>query len=173
MLIGGPGTLLDAFRLGAAILLAAAAALAAALAYEHLGGYAPCPLCLVERYAYYFALPAASLALLLLWRGAAGGAALFLAIALVFLANAGLGAYHAGAEWKFWAGPPTCGGLQPIASSPDSLLEQLRTARVIRCDEAPWRLAGLSFAGWNAVISLALFLGAASAARQASGPSRG
>jgi disulfide bond formation protein DsbB len=42
--------------------------------------------------------------------------------------------------------------------------------RVIRCDEAPWRFLGLSLAGYNALISLALAglaaLGAWSAARR-------
>ncbi|ODS01551.1 hypothetical protein AUC71_03165 [Methyloceanibacter marginalis] len=31
-------------------------------AFEQFGGYAPCPLCLQERYAYYFAVPAALVA---------------------------------------------------------------------------------------------------------------
>jgi disulfide bond formation protein DsbB len=31
-------------------------------AFEEFGGYAPCPLCLQERYAYYFAVPAALMA---------------------------------------------------------------------------------------------------------------
>jgi disulfide bond formation protein DsbB len=26
----------------------------------------------------------------------------------------------------------------------------------VRCDEAPWRFLGLSFAGWNMVVSVAL-----------------
>jgi disulfide bond formation protein DsbB len=32
---------------------------------------------------------------------------------------------------------------------------------VIRCDEASWRFLGLSFAGWNAMVSAGLALVAA------------
>jgi disulfide bond formation protein DsbB len=42
--------------------------------------------------------------------------------------------------------------------------------QVIRCDEAAWRFLGLSFAGWNVLISLllsAIALRAAVAARRA------
>ncbi len=36
--------------------------------------------------------------------------------------------------------------------------KSLESARAVSCTSAPWRLLGLSFAGWNAVISLALVL---------------
>ena len=35
----------------------------------------------------------------------------------------------------------------------DRSCRQLATTKVIACDEAAWRLFGLSFAGWNAVVS--------------------
>ena len=44
----------------AVICAIAAAAILTALAFEHFGGYAPCPLCLEERYAYYFGVPASA-----------------------------------------------------------------------------------------------------------------
>jgi disulfide bond formation protein DsbB len=40
----------------------------------------------------------------------------------------------------------------------------LETTRVIRCDEAPWTFLGLSFAGWNVVISLLIAIAALQAA---------
>jgi disulfide bond formation protein DsbB len=92
----------------------------------------------------------------------------FLLVALGFLANAALAAYHAGVEWHFWPGPDTCAGAQALPTNPAELLKGLESARVVRCDEATWRLFGLSFAGWNVLISLALFvltLQAASATR--------
>ena len=85
--------------------------------------------------------------------------ALFGLVALAFLANAGLGGYHSGVEWGFWAGPETCSGATAPLATGKSLLDQLKNApRIIRCDEAPWRFAGLSFAGWNAVVSFVLML---------------
>ncbi len=47
------------------VFVLALATILTALAFEHFGGYAPCQLCLQERYAYYFAVPAALLALIL------------------------------------------------------------------------------------------------------------
>ena len=91
------------------VLLAAAAVILAALAFEHVGGYTPCPLCLQQRYAYYLGIPAlaAALALLRMARPKAA-AAVLLAVGIAFLVNAGLGVYQAGAEWRFWEPPATC-----------------------------------------------------------------
>jgi disulfide bond formation protein DsbB len=36
------------------------------------------------------------------------------------------------------------------------LLSQLQSIHVVRCDEAAWRFLGLSLAGYNVLISLAL-----------------
>jgi disulfide bond formation protein DsbB len=125
--------------------------------FERLGGYAPCPLCLEERYAYYFGVPA-SVAAFFAARANASGAArvLLLLIAAAFLVNAAVGVYHSGVEWKWWAGPTTCSGSTAIEWGEGGLAKQLEHAQVIRCDEAPWRLLWLSFAGWNAVFSAAI-----------------
>jgi disulfide bond formation protein DsbB len=70
--------------------------------------------------------------------------------------NAGLGVYHSGIEWKWWAGPQDCSGPLDDLSAPGGLLERLQSISVVRCDEAVWRFLGLSLAGYNALISLAL-----------------
>ena len=126
-------------------------------AFEQFGGYPPCPLCLQERYAYYFAVPATLVAFFAARGNALGVARIVLVlIAVGFLINAGVGVYHAGIEWKWWEGPATCAGGTEIAWGAGGLAEQLENAQVIRCDEAPWHLLGLSFAGWNAVVSAVL-----------------
>jgi disulfide bond formation protein DsbB len=134
----------------AIVLVIAGATILAALAFEHLGGYAPCPLCLEERYAYYFAVPASALAVLLA-RGRSTGLAriLLVLIALAFLANAAAGIYHAGIEWKWWPGPGECSGGFALQWGEGGIVD----TPIIRCDEASWRFLGLSFAGWNALIS--------------------
>jgi disulfide bond formation protein DsbB len=134
----------------AAVFVIAGATILAALGFEHLGGYAACPLCLEQRYAYYFAIPASALALLLA-RGNASGLAciLLVLIALAFLVNAGAGIYHAGIEWKWWPGPGECAGGFDLEWSEGGIVD----TPIIRCDEASWRFLGLSFAGWNVVIS--------------------
>ena len=79
-------------------------------------------------------------------------------------ANAGLGVYHAGVEWKFWEGPSACAGTQQITTNAGNMLEALKQTNVVRCDEAAWRFLGLSFAGWNVLASLCIaFLGARAA----------
>lgn len=156
----------DAYRAGALALFMSAAVIAAALAFEHLGGYIPCPLCLMQRYAYYGGLPALFGALVLVSGGHRGAAiVLFGLTAVAFLANSGLGVYQAGAEWKFWAGPAFCGTEQGLTSSAGNLLKDLASTKVIRCDEAQWRFLGLSFAGWNVLTSLAISMLALRAAR--------
>jgi disulfide bond formation protein DsbB len=158
-----------AYRTGGATLLFAVAVILAALAFQYLGGYIPCPLCLEQRYAYYAGIPALFLALVLVAAGRTRlSAAVFAAVALAFLANAGLGAYHAGVEWKLWPGPDTCSATsQPLGGGGGGVLGELGKTRVIRCDEAPWQLFGISLAGWNVLASLLLAAGCISAAFKA------
>ena len=78
------------------------------------------------------------------------------AIVLGMLWNAGLASYHAGVEWKWWAGPRDCSGALEGLGSANDLFNQLQSVNVVRCDEAAWRFLGLSLAGYNVLISLAL-----------------
>lgn len=157
-----------AYRWGALALLLATASILIALAFEHLGGYAPCPLCLQQRWAYYAGIPMTFAALVLLTSGHPRAAAVLFALtALAYLGNAGLGAYHAGVEWGFWAGPDTCAAQPFSLSTGGNLLEKLQQTRVIRCDEAQIRVLGLSFAGWNVVACLMLSTALAKAASAA------
>ena len=94
---------------GTAIVIAilGAAAILGAFFFQYVLGLQPCPLCLEQRIAYYFAIP---LALIVAVAAARGGPRAFLTaglvlIAIAMLVNAGLGVYHAGVEWKFWPGP--------------------------------------------------------------------
>jgi len=137
----------------AVVFLVATATIVAALAFEHFGGYAPCPLCLEQRYAYYFAVPASAIGFVLAQGYATRSARILLVlIALAFAANAVLGIYHSGIEWKWWEGPATCAGGFDLVWGEEGIVD----TPIIRCDEAPWRFLWLSFAGWNAVISTLL-----------------
>ena len=120
-------------------------------------GYQPCPLCLEQRNAFYVSVPLAALLLLGAGYGASRKVLLlgFAVIALVMLWNAGLSAYHAGVEWKFWQGPIDCSGpIVPLGTG--SLMNRLQNVRLERCDEAAWRLFGISLAGYDVLISLFL-----------------
>ena len=144
----------------AALLLAgvAAATIGGALFIEHVLGVKPCDLCLTQRIPYYAGVP---LALATAWLADRTGsrrlAALGLAlVGLLFLAGAGLGAYHAGVEWGFWAGPSGCTGAIAKPAGMGDFLKQLETVRVVRCDEVSFRILGLSLAAWNAIVSAGL-----------------
>ena len=144
-----------AYKAGSWALLLAVGAILGALAFQHIGGILPCELCLKQRYAYYTGVSLLFAALVLLSSGQRRRAALlFLAVALMFLANSVLGVYHAGVEWHFWPGPEACTGAQNLSTSVGGLLNSLPSTTVIRCDEAAWRLGGISLAGWNVVVSL-------------------
>ncbi len=130
------------------------AALAAAWAFQ-FAGYAPCSLCLEERIPYYAAVPGGLLAAYLARSAPRLAAFIVAAIALAFLYNAGLSIYHAGAEWRFWAGPETCTSNGDILQ-PKSLSEALRHNDAPRCDVAALRIFGVSLAGYNVLISGAL-----------------
>jgi disulfide bond formation protein DsbB len=160
---------LPAYRTGVILFFAAAAVILTALAFEHIGGYKPCELCLQQRWAYYATIPALFVALVLVTMGQGRAAAgVFLLCALAFLANAILAGYHAGVEWEFWAGPETCSAaLRPLPKSGADLLKQLSQPEVVPCTAAQLRVLGLSFAGWNVLASLALFAGSVKAVREA------
>ena len=126
--------------------------------FQFVLGYPPCPLCLDQRMAFYVSVPLAAL----LWLGAGHGAAPkvlllgFLAITGLMLWNTGLSAFHAGVEWKFWPGPTDCSGPLNKLGSVGGLLNKLQDIRIVRCDEAAWRLFGVSLAGYDVLVSLFL-----------------
>jgi disulfide bond formation protein DsbB len=139
-----------------AIMAIAAATLAGAWFFQLVLEILPCPLCLEQRYAYYFAVPFALLIALAAAKGAPRPVLLagLAILALAVLANAWLGTYHAGVEWGLWKGPTDCTGQIGNFGSAGNLLERLDTVKVVRCDEVQWRFLGLSLAGYNVLISL-------------------
>jgi disulfide bond formation protein DsbB len=125
-----------------------------ALGFQYIGGFAPCPLCYMERYAYYFAIITCITAMFLPENVAK---LTFAACALAFAANAVLAGYHAGIEWGWWSGPDSCAGAgQDIVADAGNFLANLQTTEIARCDKAPLRIFGISFAGYNAILSAAL-----------------
>jgi disulfide bond formation protein DsbB len=154
-------------RKTAAFLLAGmVAVIAVVLAFQHIGGYIPCKLCLEQRQPYYAAIPLALIALILPARPATSKIArlLFGAIAIAMAITMALAIYHAGVEWNWWLGPTDCGATGGnISGDVGDLLNDLAATRPPACDEAAGRFLGLSFAGWNVVVS-AVFVAVATRA---------
>ena len=140
------------------IMAIAAATLAGAWFFQLVLSILPCPMCLEERYAYYFAAPFAALVAFAAAKGVPRGVVLagLAILALAALGSAIFGAYHAGVEWGFWKGPTDCTGPLVDFGKAGSLFDQLDKVKVIRCDEVQFRFLGVSLAGYNALISLSM-----------------
>lgn len=144
----------------AALAIAALAALtlAGAWFFQLVLDIRPCPLCLEQRYAYYLAVPLGALLALAAVKDMPR-AVLVAGLAILGAAafgNAVLGGYHAGVEWGFWPGPNECSGPVLDLGKAGSLFDNLDKVKVVRCDEVQWRFLGLSLAGYNVLISLAM-----------------
>ena len=162
MILSGTPT---AHRFALLALFCAIGVLAAAWAFQLIGGFTPCKLCLQQREGYYIAIPLLVAGLALAGRAPqCATRGLFVLAGLFLLTSMVTGVYQAGAEWGFWAGPNDCGG-GSLETSGGSLLDAMNGARIVFCDEAALRILGLSFAGWNVLTAgacaLASFLAAA------------
>lgn len=118
-----------------------------ALAFQFLGGLKPCEMCHWQRWAHLGVLAVAGLA----W--ATGNRALGWLAVLAMAGAAGLGLFHAGVELKWWPGVTACTAPVVPGMSTEAMLDSLMNAPLVRCDEIPWSLFGLSMAGWNALVS--------------------
>lgn len=137
------------------LLVASTAILAAAYAFEHLGGLAPCELCWWQRYVLMAAIPVAALALLLHRRRPNVAAAVLLLLGVIFLCGTVIAGYHVGVELKWWQGPTACSATA-LGDDLDAMFRNLMAAPVVRCDEAAWSLFGISMAGYNLALSVVL-----------------
>ncbi|MEQ6204159.1 disulfide bond formation protein B [Sulfitobacter sp. HNIBRBA2951] len=143
-------TLDRALRLTMIAAFGSAIVLAGAYAFQHLGGMAPCKLCLWQRWPHAAAIVIGAVVVLtkqmrLAWLGA-----------LAALSTAAIGAYHVGVEQGWWEGPTSCTSSGVSNLSAEQLMEQILAAPLVRCDDIAWQLAGISMAGWNAIASLCL-----------------
>lgn len=132
-------------------ILVPAGLLGGALAFQYLGGLAPCELCIWQRWPHGVALTVALLVLLPVL-GQARRAMIALA-ALAVAVSGAIGIYHAGIEQHWWQGVTACTAA-PVAGTTEEILAQIMATPLVRCDAIPWSLMGISMAGWNAILSL-------------------
>lgn len=141
-------------RLSALLLIAGSASLLlGALGFQYIGGLAPCGLCLTQRWSHA-AVILAALPVALGWRP------LRLWLPLALLANlqaAAQGLRHVGVEQGWWKGPTACSGAsQLIGQSGAELLDFSQPVHVVRCTDIAWEMFGISMAGWNGLLTLAI-----------------
>lgn len=141
-----------------AIFVLSAATILGAWYFQYVLKLPPCPLCLEERLPYHIVIPLSLLMAIAAFVRAPRALITvgFVAILAAVLCGAALGAYHAGVEWRFWPGPTDCSGPLTDLTAKGPLINQLQSIHVVRCDEAAWRFLGISLAGYNVLISLAL-----------------
>lgn len=139
------------FHMIAAATLGHVATLGGAFTFQAFG-YAPCAMCLWQRWPHAAAILLGILAL-------AGVAPRIMAAlaGLAALTTSGIGFFHAGVEQKWWDGPSSCtgGGTDFGSFSGADLMSTEIVDTVVMCDDIVWQL-GLTMAGWNGVLSLAL-----------------
>lgn len=142
----------------AAILAASALILGTALGSQYAGGLAPCDLCIVQRWPYAAAIGLSLAALTVLRRPAPRSVAIGLC-GLAFAVGGAVAFYHLGVEEGWFQGPAGCSAAAIDATTVEDLERQLQAAPIVRCDEVPWSLMGISLAGFNLIASAALAAG--------------
>ena len=133
-------------------LLLPAVLLAGAWGFQLLGGLYPCEMCHWQRWPHYAAAIVAALAFVVPSRAATG----LTAVAAILIGVSGaIAVFHAGVEYHWWQGVTACTGTLDLAGlTPAQRLDRIMGAPVIPCDVAQWRFAGVSLAGFNAILSL-------------------
>ncbi len=135
------------------VLLAAGgsvALLGGAFIFQALG-YAPCAMCLWQRWPHAAAILIGALALFI------PGRILPLLGALAAATTSGIGIYHTGVERDWWEGPASCTGAGPGLGGLDgSDLLSMDGPALVLCDQVSWALMGISMASWNAIFSALL-----------------
>jgi disulfide bond formation protein DsbB len=119
--------------------------LAGAYLSEYGFGLFPCEMCWWQRYPHFAAVALALASTL------AEPKRLWIALAALAILISGLiGAFHAGVEYGWWEGITACASNVEAGGDP---LDAIMNAPLVRCDVAPWTLAGISLAGFNAIVS--------------------
>jgi disulfide bond formation protein DsbB len=128
-------------------LLTPAALLAGAWGFQLIGHLYPCEMCHWQRWPHYAALPIALLAFVpgMPQRPLVALAAIAIAV------SGAIGVAHAGVEYHWWQGFTPC---TSTFSSGGDTLSAIMNAPVVRCDAPQWTFAGISLAGFNAIVSL-------------------
>jgi disulfide bond formation protein DsbB len=137
------------------VFLVSGALLLGALGFQYIGGLAPCQLCLWQRYPHDAVVVVAAIAVLVapprmrLWLLGLCGA--------ILLVGAAIALFHVGVEYKWWPGLPSCSGTVDMTKlSPEEMRKMVIAGPPPRCDEVAWSLFGISMAGYNFLISLAV-----------------
>jgi protein dithiol:quinone oxidoreductase len=118
-------------------------------------GYAPCSMCILQRYPHVAAVLVGLLVLLGLRHPV-----MYLLGAAAAATTGAIAVYHTGIERDWWEGPTSCTGSGQSLSSMDigDLLSTDAGPALVMCDQVVWEFLSLSMASWNAIGSFGLML---------------
>lgn len=141
-------------------MVASAVVLGLAWTFQYGFDYIPCELCYYQRYPYMLAFVVAGIAFIARRRPdfATRRAAKGFLIILVFLMvlDALMAAFHVGVEKGLWEGPSACSAPITKGMTAEQLRQAILEAPVVTCADPAWTLFGLSMAGYNFLIAIAL-----------------
>ena len=117
--------------------------LGGAYIFEYVFGLFPCEMCWWQRWPHFAGLGLAVLAFII-----PAPRILTVLAALAIFASGVIGGFHAGVEYNWWEGITGCA----VVDFERDVLDPIAVP-LIRCDEAPWTLFGISLAGFNFLFS--------------------
>lgn len=145
-----------------AYLVASVAILATAWIFQYGFGYAPCELCMYQRYPYMAVVVLAALSLYLIKRApfnsprtALGG---LVVIVLAMCLEAAIALYHVGIEQTWWRGSGSCVATFSASMSEEEIRNIILSSPPVRCDVPAWTLLSVSMAGYNFLLASLLVM---------------
>lgn len=135
--------------------------LAAALTAQYGFNLQPCSLCLIQRvpFALTSLIGLGGLLLFLKTKNFKSAAGLIALSGVIFAAGALIAFYHVGVEQHWWRSILESCSAGTTSGSAADILAQIENKAAVPCDRIPWEMFGISMAGYNAMMSLAVAAG--------------
>ena len=121
---------------------------------EYFHNAFPCDLCITQRWFHALIISYSLIAIFISKSSFFTKKLILIGLSITWIASSVAGLYHFGIEMNFWKGPDECSST--IDFSKD-ILKYLLNKSTIKCDEVMFKILGLSLAGWNAIMSFAMF----------------
>jgi disulfide bond formation protein DsbB len=136
------------------LLFSGAMIAAARFYFQGYLGLTPCPLCMDQRHWHWGVVAVSAVALIVALMRPGFARWMALAVGLVLLGSAAMGAYHVAVE-QHWVVAQCDARIDPNDIRP---LRPGETFEAPKCDQVQWSLLGISMAGWNGIASLLMAL---------------
>jgi disulfide bond formation protein DsbB len=130
-------------------------ALTAALISQYVFDMHPCYLCLWQRVPYAVVIMLSVMGVIATKQvGVKYGAFNILLCGVAFLINSGIAFFHVGVEQQWWSSGCSVPNLSGM--SPEEMMAAIQSAPAVSCQDIPFELFGISMAGYNVMLCLAL-----------------